>query len=154
MDLLLSSSLAWSTTTQSAFESLKHAIAQLPVLLFSDFTLPFDVTTNASQIAMAALLSQQDRPIAFFTKKLSPQLQDFFTFFPADREFITSLQACTASSCHFSYRAWLVFYKQRVFMPLKSGLGPSLIGEFHSMSFEGHSGVKAMLARLSATHGV
>ncbi|KAK4391585.1 hypothetical protein Sango_1936300 [Sesamum angolense] len=80
MDLLLSSSLAWSTTTQSTFESLKHAIAQLPVLLFSDFTLPFDVTTDASQIVMAAQFSQQDRPIALFTKKLSPQLQVSSTY--------------------------------------------------------------------------
>ncbi|KAL0361121.1 UNVERIFIED_CONTAM: Retrovirus-related Pol polyprotein from transposon opus [Sesamum radiatum] len=54
-------------------------------------------------------------------------------------------------SCHFSYRGGLVFYKQRVFVPPNSNLGPSLIEEFHSTPFGGHSGVKATLARLSAT---
>ncbi|KAL0312113.1 UNVERIFIED_CONTAM: hypothetical protein Sradi_5610600 [Sesamum radiatum] len=110
---------------QSAFDSLKSAMTQFSVLLLPDFTLPFDVTIEASQIA------------------------DFFTSAPTGRQFLAGLQAGTAPSCHFSYRSGLVFYKQRVFVLPDSNLGPSLIEEFHSTPFGGHSGVKATLARMS-----
>ncbi|KAL0444649.1 UNVERIFIED_CONTAM: hypothetical protein Slati_2187600 [Sesamum latifolium] len=85
------------------------------------------------------------------TANISLQLQDFFTSTPAGRWFLATLQAGTAPSCHFSYRTGLVFHRQHVFVPPESHLGPSLIGEFHSTPFEGHSGAKATLARLSAT---
>ncbi|KAL0374348.1 UNVERIFIED_CONTAM: Transposon Tf2-11 polyprotein [Sesamum radiatum] len=59
----------------TAFAKLKQAMISLPVLLLSDFSLSFDVTTDASQMAIGAVLPQQHYPIAFFTKKLSTQVQ-------------------------------------------------------------------------------
>ncbi|KAL0409942.1 UNVERIFIED_CONTAM: UDP-glycosyltransferase 86A1 [Sesamum latifolium] len=50
-------------------------MVSLPVLRLSNFSLPFDVTTDASQSAIGAVLSQQQQPIAFFSKKLSDRMQ-------------------------------------------------------------------------------
>lgn len=40
-----------------------------------DFTLPFDLETNVSTIAIGAFLSYVGHPLAFFSKKLSPRMQ-------------------------------------------------------------------------------
>ena len=37
-----------------------------------DFTQPFDVTTDASVVAVCGELSQRGRPVAFYSKKLTP----------------------------------------------------------------------------------
>ncbi|KAL0361423.1 UNVERIFIED_CONTAM: Retrovirus-related Pol polyprotein from transposon.6 [Sesamum radiatum] len=55
-------------------------MTQLPILLLPDFNQPFDVTTDASQIAVGAVLSQQGQLVAFFGKKLTPQLQSTSTY--------------------------------------------------------------------------
>ena len=41
------------------------------VLALSDFQLPFEIETNASGFGLGAILSQSNRPIAYFNKKLS-----------------------------------------------------------------------------------
>lgn len=47
----------------------------LPVLGLPDFSLPFDITTDASGIAIGAILSQQTHPLSFFSKKMCPRMQ-------------------------------------------------------------------------------
>ena len=60
---------AWGQTQQDAFDCLKQKLSTTPVLAFPNFGLPFILTTYASKVAIAAVLSQvQDeveRPIAF-----------------------------------------------------------------------------------------
>ncbi|KAK4400717.1 Retrovirus-related Pol polyprotein from transposon [Sesamum angolense] len=74
-DLLKGRQLQWPPTAAAAFTALKTAMLRLPVITLPDFTLPFDVTTNASQIAIGAVLSHNRRPLAFFSKKMSPRMQ-------------------------------------------------------------------------------
>ena len=57
-------------------ENCKKALCTAPILKFPNFGRPFVVTTDASQEALGAVLSQideeGDRPIAFASRKLSP----------------------------------------------------------------------------------
>ena len=50
----------WSSRQQDAFDALKAALTSAPVLAFSDPTLPYTSSTDASDYAIRAVL-QQDR---------------------------------------------------------------------------------------------
>jgi hypothetical protein len=65
----------WEKEQQSAFEQLKQHLVSAPVLILPDPTKPFTVTTDASDFAIGAVLSQNhgkgDQPLAFESRKLS-----------------------------------------------------------------------------------
>uniref|UniRef100_A0A6V7KDU1 RNA-directed DNA polymerase n=1 Tax=Bracon brevicornis TaxID=1563983 RepID=A0A6V7KDU1_9HYME len=64
----------WSKEAQDAFETLKKALCEAPILQYPDFTKPFLITTDASGFAIGAVLSQgeagKDKPIAYFSRVL------------------------------------------------------------------------------------
>ena len=59
----------WTEQCQKAFELLKGKLISLPILQYPDFEKPFILTTDASDFALGAILSQgeigDDRPISF-----------------------------------------------------------------------------------------
>ncbi|KAL1130112.1 hypothetical protein AAG570_013051 [Ranatra chinensis] len=61
---------------REALESAKARLCEDPVLRFPNFSLPFVITTDASQVAVGTVLSQvdsgRDRPVAYANKKLTP----------------------------------------------------------------------------------
>ncbi|GBG81139.1 hypothetical protein CBR_g31815 [Chara braunii] len=71
----------WSLHCQMTFARLKQALTRAPALKLSDPTLPFVLTTDASQYGIGAVLQQDDgnglRPVEFMSKKIKTQkLQD------------------------------------------------------------------------------
>jgi hypothetical protein len=71
-DLLRHQNFLWTTEALAAFQALKTAMTTLPVLGIPDFSMVFDVTTDASGIAVGVVLSQLSHPIAFFSQKFCP----------------------------------------------------------------------------------
>ncbi|KAM0734141.1 Retrovirus-related Pol polyprotein from transposon 17.6 [Formica fusca] len=65
----------WIGEQQNAFETLKNKLITAPVLKYPDFSQEFLLTTDASDYAIRAILSQgevgQDRPIAYASRILS-----------------------------------------------------------------------------------
>ncbi len=61
----------WDSIHQIAFDNIKMTIAKEVVLAYPDFTKPFDIYTDASTKQLGVLLTQDNRPIAFFSRKLS-----------------------------------------------------------------------------------
>ena len=59
----------WSSDAQLAFESLKQTLANA-TLHSIDESLPFKVETDASDTTIAATLSHNQRPVAFFARTL------------------------------------------------------------------------------------
>ena len=61
----------WTTEAERSFHFLKKKITEKPVLKLPDFKRPFQVKCDASGVAIRAVLSQEDRPIEYFSEKLN-----------------------------------------------------------------------------------
>jgi hypothetical protein len=61
----------WDPIHQQAFDNVKAAIAKETVLAYSNFLKPFEIYTDASSTQLGAMITQDNRPIAFFSRKLS-----------------------------------------------------------------------------------
>ena len=71
----------WGPEQKAAFISLRDSLMTAPVLIFPDFTKPFFLQTDASNLALGAVLSQEtpegDKPIAFASRALSKTEKHF-----------------------------------------------------------------------------
>lgn len=71
----------WTSKQQDAFDKLKQAIIQGPILILPDPKLPYVVTTDASGYAIGAMLGQDQgkglQPIAFLSKKMLPAEKNY-----------------------------------------------------------------------------
>jgi hypothetical protein len=74
-DLLRSTKFSWSTDATRAFTELKNKITTVPILALPDFSKLFVVETDASSVAIGAVLTQDGHPLAFFSKKMCPRMQ-------------------------------------------------------------------------------
>jgi hypothetical protein len=61
----------WTQQCQQSFQELKDIISDEVMLSFPDYTQPFELHTDASTYQLGAVLSQNNKPIAFFSKKLN-----------------------------------------------------------------------------------
>ena len=59
----------WTEEHQKAFEHMKKSISRETLLVYPDFNKPFEIHTDASKIQLGAVISQDNKPIAFYSKK-------------------------------------------------------------------------------------
>uniref|UniRef100_A0A2H8THY5 RNA-directed DNA polymerase n=1 Tax=Melanaphis sacchari TaxID=742174 RepID=A0A2H8THY5_9HEMI len=73
----------WSEECQKSFDKLKAALCSKPILKYPDFTKPFILTTDASNKALGAILSQgeigQDLPISYASRTLNKSENNYST---------------------------------------------------------------------------
>ena len=73
----------WTDETVKAFNQLKDEMTKAPVLANPDFKEPFIIQTDASTVAIGAVLSQnindKEHPIAYISRKLLPREQNYST---------------------------------------------------------------------------
>ena len=63
---------------------MNRKVSEQPVLALPDFRKPFQVRCDASGRAIGAVLSQDDRPIAYFSEKLNDVEHKYSSY---DQEF-------------------------------------------------------------------
>ena len=67
----------WTPQCTKAFNKLKEILLSAPVMMNPDFSHPFILQTDASEVGVGAVLSQRDtegydHPVAYFSRKLLP----------------------------------------------------------------------------------
>jgi hypothetical protein len=67
----------WDPTHQLAFDNIKAAIAKETVLAYPNFSKPFEIYTDTSSTQLGAVITQDNRPIAIFSWKLSEMQQKY-----------------------------------------------------------------------------
>ncbi|XP_076685843.1 uncharacterized protein LOC143377921 [Andrena cerasifolii] len=84
----------WTYKQQKAFETLREALCKEPILQFPDFEKTFNITTDASGIAVGAVLSQgeigKDLPVAYASRVLNDAETRYS---PTERELLAIIYA-------------------------------------------------------------
>ena len=63
---------SWNEEQQKAFELIKKLVSQEVLLAYPNFNELFEIHTDASDYQLGAVISQKGKPIAFYSRKLSP----------------------------------------------------------------------------------
>ncbi|KAJ8018540.1 hypothetical protein HOLleu_43415 [Holothuria leucospilota] len=87
----------WSPACQTAFDKLKSILVNHPVLRAADYTKPFKIATDASDVGVGAVLLQADEnnvahPVAYFSKKLNKHQRKYSTI---EKEALSLILAIT-----------------------------------------------------------
>ena len=79
-ELLKKDAFDWGAAAQTAFDTLKQAMTEAPVLALPNFEEDFIIETDASGIGMGAVLIQNNHPICYFSKAFCPKMSTASTY--------------------------------------------------------------------------
>ena len=108
-NMLKKNSFKWNTKAEEAFQRLKEAMTQAPVLALPDFTRQFVVECDASGSGIGAVL-RQDRPIAFHSQALHGKNLMLSTY---EKEMLVLLMAVKKWQHYLLGRKFIVRTDQR-----------------------------------------
>ena len=67
----------WEKTHQQAFGNIKATTTKDVTLVYPEFTQGFEVNTDSLSLQVGAVITQANRPLAFFSRKLFPAQQKY-----------------------------------------------------------------------------
>jgi hypothetical protein len=79
----------WTEEHQKAFDEIKKVITRETLLAYPNFNKTFDIHTDASLLQLGACISQDGRPIAFYSRKLNPAQTRYTT---TERELLSIVE--------------------------------------------------------------
>lgn len=105
-DCMKAGNFLWTEVATEAFQQVKHKITSAPILILPDFTQPFELHCDASKIGIGAVLSQEGRPVSFFSEKLSGSKSNYSTY---DIEFYAIVRALKHWSSYLAYNEFVLY---------------------------------------------
>lgn len=116
----------WTSEHQRAFENLRDCLCNEPILRYPDFKKPFIVTTDASNQALGAILSQgeigKDLPIAYASRALNQAETNYSTI---DKELLAIVFAVKHFRPYLYGRAFTLVTDHRPLVWLNSVKDPT-----------------------------
>jgi hypothetical protein len=88
-DYLKKNNFEWGESTELAFNTLKTALTTAHLLSLPDFEELFEIDCDASRVGIGGVLSQEGKPIAYFSEKLNGPKLNYSTY---DLEFYAIVQ--------------------------------------------------------------
>jgi hypothetical protein len=82
-------SFKWTEEAERSFNILKEKITEQPIMVLPDFRKTFQVRCDASGVAIGAVLSQDNRPLAYFSDTLNEAKNKYYTY---DKELYAIIQ--------------------------------------------------------------
>ena len=70
---------AWTEVEQKAFDAIKRTLSRETLLAYPQFDKKFVIHTDASDTQLGAVISQDSKPIAFYSRKLSDTQKRYTT---------------------------------------------------------------------------
>ena len=68
----------WTYAEQKGFDETKQKVTHYALLIYPDFNKHFDIHTDARKLQLGAVISQDGKPTAFYSRKLT-SLQKRYT---------------------------------------------------------------------------
>jgi hypothetical protein len=96
----------WKTTSMKSFQDLKKKVTGQPVLALPYFNKVFQIDCDASGTKIGVVLSQEGRPITFFSEKLN-EAKNKYSFY--DHEFYAIIQALKKMRHYFLPKEFVLF---------------------------------------------
>jgi hypothetical protein len=88
----------WNPSHQQVFDKIKKIIGTEVLLCCPDFNKPFYLYTDASVHQLGAVIMQDKKPIAFYSRKLNTA-QKRYTTTETHRELLSAIEKNTRISC-------------------------------------------------------
>jgi hypothetical protein len=67
----------WTAEHQKNFDAIKRVIGREVLLAYPDFNAPFQIHTDACKTQIGAVISQNGKPIAFYSRKMNSAQQNY-----------------------------------------------------------------------------
>jgi hypothetical protein len=130
----------WHSSHQQAFDTIKKVIGTEVLLCYPDFNKPFHLYTDASDHQLGAVIMQDKKPIAFYSRKLNTD-QKRYTTTERDTELLSAIETCKEYKNILLDYPIIVFtdHKNNTFNGLKASdrvLRRLLLLEEYGVSFE------------------
>ena len=69
----------WGHEQQHAFDEIKRIMSHETILAYPNFDKPFHIYTDASNLQLGAVIMQEDKPLAFYSRKLNSAQRNYTT---------------------------------------------------------------------------
>ena len=115
--------IPWSPECQTVFDQMKALLVKEAFLQYPDHNQPFHIYTDASDLQLSAAIFQNDKPVAFYSGRLTPAQQNYtvgekelLSIIGTLKEFRTMLYGCSNIHVYTNHQnnTFQCFQTQRV----------------------------------------